>query len=782
MLGLGSATEFEPPKMTNWSDWGWGLRFVKVEDENAYREEQASELQQQMKRLKHRVLATFGVLLATHVSVMVLTSNFSKRFLFPTHLLCSYAVTLSSAILLHITPKRYSEHACCGIVAFFELALLFTNPIRLYRLSLLKDVGPVNEMWLGFGMIELLESTRDLGRVVWAGTVDVLFHQTCDRIRTKVSLSKMLSVVIFFSSMLLSSIDRAKIAGQPPSCSTEDIEFGVCSTLSSNVTKEAGKAREIVVNLFFLFLILSSNWYNAYSNERKHRENWALHQQAKHYEKSGEAQRMLESLLVLFCPVVVHVRAGKITRAVSFAEQFGPGIESLEDLPTETVYGQVSAELMELTDEITRSEIPTKRNVVIRPRGGMQVFKCTVCAVVAEDRTEILLGFQILESFESPPRLQALESTPRVMARTRDPLQNQEPVLDRQFDVLSKEVKLLQMQMKKMQKELPVLVENKESSTEDVCVDALHETSSARMAPSIDSVDDHESRRSEDCRRSASSWSAPAPAGQTSAQSTPPLERSSLGVAERDEVIEPWQHRYLLMSAFNAWFRTWHAKHARKAKIHRLSPAPLNSMRQVSQSMNCETIWIRIMHTGHGQDLWKADIESMGLVVVHGPSPTEGSYVMIPPWTAPEEVVYTLFHRNLSVRKRSGFPDMKRANKSRVTVKCEPFTVSPTATDKPRLVPTERFARFEMVQPHRFKSTQPFPPVNPRWSQLQPAPISGHEETNSVSWTDQACGGSNCTRDDLSGSLSLDSLARIAPMLDQKSRSDHLDMLDDLDL
>ena len=123
-----------------------------------------------------------------------------------------------------------------------------------------------------------------------------------------------------------------------------------------------------------------------------------------------------------------------------------------------------------------------------------------------------------------------------------------------------------------------------------------------------------------------------------------------------------------------------------------------------------------------------------------------------------------------------------RSPRSRVTVKCEPFTVSPTATDKPRLVPTERFARFETVQPHRFKSTQPFPPVNPRWSQLQPAPISGHEETNSVSWTDQACGGSNCTRDDLSGSLSLDSLARIAPMLDQKSRSDHLDMLDDLDL
>ena len=54
-------------------------------------------------------------------------------------------------------------------------------------------------------------------------------------------------------------------------------------------------------------------------------------------------------------------------QAVSLAEQFGPGVESLADLPTETVHGRVSAELTELTDEISRSEIPTKRNVVIGP-------------------------------------------------------------------------------------------------------------------------------------------------------------------------------------------------------------------------------------------------------------------------------------------------------------------------------------------------------------------------------------------------------------------------------
>jgi hypothetical protein len=141
---------------------------------------------------------------------------------------------------------------------------------------------------------------------------------------------------------------------------------------------------------------------------------------------------------------------------------------------------------------------------------------------------------------------------------------------------------------------------------------------------------------------------------------------------------------------------------------------------------------------------------------------------MIPPLQAPEEIVHALLHRNLIVRRKSYFPDMKRANKSRVTVKFEPFTVSLTATDKPRLVPTDRFARFE----------------EQRWSQMQPqpAPSQWHEEVNSSRWTDQACDGSICTRDDVSGSLSLDSLAKMTPALDQKSRSDYVDMAFDLDL
>ena len=53
---IGGPTEFELPKVTHWSANGWGLHFVKVEDEKAYREEQASTAQQQMEALKQEIL------------------------------------------------------------------------------------------------------------------------------------------------------------------------------------------------------------------------------------------------------------------------------------------------------------------------------------------------------------------------------------------------------------------------------------------------------------------------------------------------------------------------------------------------------------------------------------------------------------------------------------------------------------------------------------------------------------------------------------------------------
>jgi hypothetical protein len=249
MLGIGGSTDFELPKTTNWSANGWGLHFLKPEDEKVYLEEQVSTAQEQMTTLKHRILATCASFMIMHVIGMAVLMNFSSRYLLCPGVLILYATLLGSAFVLHVAPIQYPEHTCCGVWSLLMMAVLFTNPIRLHRLSLQSDVGPFNEMWISFGNGEFVESARDTTRMVWIATMDTLFHQACNRIRTKVSAIKMLTVVIFFSFMLLSSIDNDTILRQPSSCSTahaekpvhEDTASDICLAWSPGVTTEAGK-------------------------------------------------------------------------------------------------------------------------------------------------------------------------------------------------------------------------------------------------------------------------------------------------------------------------------------------------------------------------------------------------------------------------------------------------------------------------------------------------------------------------------------------------------------
>jgi hypothetical protein len=197
-----------------------------------------------------------------------------------------------------------------------------------------------------------------------------------------------------------------------------------------------------------------------------------------------------------------------------------------------------------------------------------------------------------------------------------------------------------------------------------------------------------------------------------------------------------------------------------RAKPHRLSPSSLSDMRRVSKRLNCVTTWLRAVHSGHGQDLWRSELENKGLVVVHAPSPAEGAYILIPTSTTAEDVVRALVHINLSVRRRTHFDEMNRANKSRVVFKCEPFTVAPTGDERPNLIRTTRFSQ----------------------AGTQPAPSQRYQDACAATKPDTGGGSStNSTNNGpTNGSLSLDALAQMAPMLDQKSRSDHIDMLSDL--
>ena len=134
---------------------------------------------------------------------------------------------------------------------------------------------------------------------------------------------------------------------------------------------------------------------------------------------------------------------------------------------------------------------------------------------------------------------------------------------------------------------------------------------------------------------------------------------------------------------------------------------------------------------------------------------------MIPESAAPEDVVRALLQINLSVRRRTHFDEMNRANKSRVVFKCEPFTVAPTGDERPVLVRTTRFSQGA--------------------SQLGPVRTPYAVEKNVPTSNEQMCDSSTSMRDgSTSGSLSLEGLAKMAPLLDRQSRNDYIDMTSDL--
>ena len=572
MRGTGQSTEFDVPKVTIWSANGWGLHFAKAYDETVYREDQLSETHKQTNILKRRIFASFLFVLLLHLSLIGWYGctqqingvfSWSSRILFPTHIIMIYTLQLVSASMLHVIPLRYSEHASCGIICLFQIAVLFTNPIRLHRMSLLEDVGAINEIWIQLNTpVEFMQSARDMSRVVLVNVIDMVFHQTCDRVRTNVSITKVLCLVIIFASMLLSSLNLAEVGHRQASCSAGlgttlgylDAVSDVCSTTSHKLSKDAGEAREAFTNLFSLIFGLFANWYSAYLTERVHRENWALRRQAEYYEKAGETQRTLEMLLGLFCPVTMYFSGGKITAASALEDHFGPGIESFRDLPTETRNGMVGSELEDLAAEIQASRVPSKRQVVIRPRGGAQIFNCTVSAVVVEGGTEILFGFQIHESYESAFSACAdMPAMPVQLLQTHE-----EPEANR-----------------------PELTETEQA--EEKCavpIDVVHSKSEVitKPDPRIEdslSVDDRGSMMSADLPKkfvtfdSESVSSAPARMGQT-AQETPLV------------------------------------KQAKKSMPHRVSPVSLEEMQRVSIRMNCTTSWLRAVHSGYGQDLrWR---------------------------------------------------------------------------------------------------------------------------------------------------------------------------------
>jgi hypothetical protein len=123
-----------------------------------------------------------------------------------------------------------------------------------------------------------------------------------------------------------------------------------------------------------------------------------------------------------------------------------------------------------------------------------------------------------------------------------------------------------------------------------------------------------------------------------------------------------------------------------------VSQPSFKEMQQEGMKLNRVTSWIRVVHRGYGQVAWRNELAKLNLPIVHGPFASEGDYVMIPAGLDARKVVDALVDINQTVRKIVWFRGMKRANKSRVLFKWEPFSVSPIGDEMPKLLETKEFS------------------------------------------------------------------------------------------
>jgi hypothetical protein len=128
----------------------------------------------------------------------------------------------------------------------------------------------------------------------------------------------------------------------------------------------------------------------------------------------------------------------------------------------------------------------------------------------------------------------------------------------------------------------------------------------------------------------------------------------------------------------------------RKA-VRRISPMLLHGMQRVTRQLKYDTQWLRVVHSGYGQEVWRTAVVNRGFFLLGSPSAAEGTYVMIPPQYTVEQVIDVMNDINVGVRRQTRYKDMNRSNKSRLHMRCEPFTVSLNSDAKPELVRTNRF-------------------------------------------------------------------------------------------
>jgi len=108
----------------------------------------------------------------------------------------------------------------------------------------------------------------------------------------------------------------------------------------------------------------------------------------------------------------------------------------------------------------------------------------------------------------------------------------------------------------------------------------------------------------------------------------------------------------------------------------RVSSHALEEMQYITDRGGESTVWMRVVHSGYGQDTWRTSLRTCGLTCVFAQSPSEGAYVHLPAGWNRQQLINTMNDINLDVRRRVRFRDMNRSNKSRLQFKQDLLTIA----------------------------------------------------------------------------------------------------------
>ena len=354
------------------------VQFSSLETEKVYRVEASAALYDKVKYVRRIVLPLTVIAVAAYAfssgrvhifsgSFWDLTLRFEPYVAFDLAFALAIALCLLVQCVLHCSTKTSVEHQTCGVVTLGPFLLLFVNPLRLHRVR--PEWFPLYESLITQGDscdLDSLEVSLDTRIIAW-GLLSWLLLAGVFPVRANIQF--IWASVLFSLSCCVLFLHPLK---PNDSLYTQDARSGNITLL-------------ICGSLSLCYVTYLHDWLN--------RETWALQQAS-----AGRAKK-LEALLTTLCPAVVHVREEQISPVSAVEDMFGERVATLLDLPTQDARESLSDEVRDMLDEVRASGGPAKRKVMIRPRGGTEVFLSTVCAVVDDESLGALVGFEVHDSW-----------------------------------------------------------------------------------------------------------------------------------------------------------------------------------------------------------------------------------------------------------------------------------------------------------------------------------------------------------------------------------------------